>query len=69
MKNCFKDWSQSTNLILYVTVNNFQLCRDGTSWAEPGEYLAGINMSCSRTQHSDAGEAQTRNSSISRQAL
>ena len=32
-------------------------------------YLAGINVSCSRTQCSTVGEAQTRNPSTSSQAL
>ena len=31
--------------------------------------LARINVSCSRTQHSDAGEARTRGPSVSSQAL
>ena len=33
------------------------------------QYQARINVSCSRTQHSDAGEARTRSPSVSIQAL
>ena len=33
------------------------------------QYKAGINRSCSRTQRSDAGEAQTRSPSVSSQGL
>ena len=40
----------------------FQLCRDGSSWVEP---VLRINVSCSRTQRSDAGEAWTDNPSVS----
>ena len=40
------------DLILYVPSTIFQLCRDGSAWVE-----ARINVSCSRKQHSDAGEA------------
>ena len=41
----------------------FQLCRDGSSWVEP------INVSYSRTQHSDASETGTCGPSVSSQAL
>ena len=43
----------------------FQLCQDGSSWVEPVR----INVSCSRTQCSDDGEAQTHNPPVSSQAL
>ena len=33
------------------------------------QYFASINVSCSRTQGSDAGEARTRGSTVSSQAL
>ena len=46
----------------------FQLCRDGSSWVEP-VLKARINVSCSRTQHSDFSDGPTRNSSASSQAL
>ena len=42
----------------YVPSTIFQLCRDRSSWLS--QYLARINVSCSRTQRSDAGEALTR---------
>ena len=45
----------------------FQLCRDRSSWVEP--VLSRINVSCSRTQRSDASEAPTPNPSVSSQAL
>ena len=32
-------------LIVYVPVNNFQLCWDGSSWVEP------VLSTCLRTQH------------------
>ena len=47
------------DLILYVPVNNFSLM---SGWAFLGSR---INVSCSRTQHSDAHEARTRSPSIS----
>ena len=55
------------DLILYVPSTIFQLCRDGSSWVEP--VLSWINVSCSRTQHSDAGEAWTCSPSVLSQAL
>ena len=55
------------DLILYVQSTIFHLCKDGSSWAEP--VLARMNVSCSRTQRSDAGEAWTRGPSVSSQAL
>ena len=52
-------------LICFFTSQStlFQLCKDILS------FLARINMSRSWTQHSDVGEALTRNSSVSDQAL
>ena len=49
-------------LILYVSVNNFQSCLDGSSW------VAEDKVSCSLTQHCDSirGETQTSNHSILR---
>ena len=41
----------------------------GMSLPGLNQYQARINMSCSRTQHSDAGEAQPRGPSVSSQAL
>ena len=34
----------------------FKLCQDRSSWVEP---VLSKDVSCSRTQHSDAGEART----------
>ena len=55
------------DLILYVPSTTFQLCRDDL----PGlnQYYARINVSSSKTQHSDAGEARTRGPLVSRQAF
>ena len=51
------------DLILYVPVNNFfSYVRTGLSGLN--QYLARINVFCSRTQHSDAIEAGTHNPSI-----
>ena len=51
------------DLILYVPVNNFQLCRDGSTSTKQG-------LMCLAQGHStDTGEARTRNPLISRQAL
>ena len=55
------------DLILYVHSTIFQLC--GTGLPGLSQYLARINVSCSRTQRSDAGEARTRGPSVSSQAL
>ena len=41
----------------------------GTDLHGLNQYLARINVSCSRTQCSDAGEAQAHNPSVSNQAL
>ena len=41
----------------------------GTGLPGLNQYQAKINVSCSRTQHSDAGEAWTRSLSASSQAL
>ena len=41
----------------------------GTGLPGFNQYLAGINVSCSRTQRSDAGESRTRGPSVSSQAL
>ena len=45
----------------------FCYVRTGLPWLN--QYQARINVSCSMTQRSDAGEAQTLNPSISREAL
>ena len=51
------------DLILYLPVNNFSvICWDRSSSVEPV-------LSKDRTQHSDAGDAQTHGPSISSQAL
>ena len=36
----------------------------GTGFAGLNQYLARINISCSRTQHSEAGEARTVSSQV-----
>ena len=56
---------QSYCLLWFVTSQStiFQLLWDRPSW------VAGSNVSCSRTQHSDAGEARTRSPSVLSQAL
>ena len=41
----------------------FQLCQDGSSWVNLKQYLARMNVSCSKTQCSAAGEALHRNPS------
>ena len=41
----------------------------GTGLPGLNQYQARINLSCSKTQHSDAGEARTSNLSVSSQAL
>ena len=55
------------DLIIYVPSTIFQLCRAGL----PGlnQYYARINMSCSRTHCSDAGEARTRGPLVLSQAF
>ena len=58
----------SFDLITYVPVNNF-FSYVGTGLPGLNQHLSGINVSCSRTQHSAAGEAQTCNPSILSQAL
>ena len=45
------------NLILYIPVNNFQLCLDGSSWVEP--VLCKDKCVLLKTQHSDPREART----------
>ena len=47
--------------------HNFQLCQEGISALN--KYSAGLNMSCARSQRSDAREARSRNPSVSSQAL
>ena len=56
------------DLILYIPSTIFQLCRDRSSWVEPVLSLM-MNVSCSRTQHSDPGEARAHGPSVSSQAL
>ena len=57
------------NWILYIPSTIFHLCMDGSSCVDPVLIKAMINVSCSRTQHIDAGEAQTHSPSVPRQAL
>ena len=54
---------------LYVPVNKFQSCRDGSSWVEP--VLKADKVSCSRIQHSESAGDETRtiNPSIPRLTL
>ena len=47
----------SKGQILYVPVNNF-FSYGGTGLPGLNQYSARINVSCSRTQHSEADEAQ-----------
>ena len=55
------------DLIIYIPSTIFQLCRYRSSWVEP--VLTRINVSCSRTQPSDSGEAQTCDLLVSSQVL
>ena len=48
-------------------LNNLSVMRDGSSWVE--QALSYDKCSCSRTQHSDDGEARTRGPSVSSRAL
>ena len=56
------------DLIHYVSVNSF-FSDVGTGLPEVSQYYARINVSCARTQRSDAGEARTHYPSVSSQAL
>ena len=55
------------DLILYVHQQSFSYA--GTGLPGLNQYQARINVSCSRPQGSDAGEARTRSLSVSSQAL
>ena len=46
------------DLILYVSVNNLSVTSGQVFLHGLNQYLARINVSCSRTQHNDAGEAR-----------
>ena len=59
---CLSDFLLLFDLILYAPSTIFQLNRDRSSWVE--QVLSWINVSYSRTQHSDAGEARTRTPSV-----
>ena len=54
---------------LLLSTQFFQLNRDGSSWVDPEIKQGLVNGSCSRTQGSDAGNARTRNPSVSCQVL
>ena len=56
-------WVDLSDLIIYVQPTVIQLCRDRFS------LVVRINVSCSRTQGSDAGEARTRGPSVSSHTL
>ena len=53
------------DLILYIPVNNFLVKSGRVFLGGTSTKLARINVSCSRTQHSDASEARTCNPSVS----
>ena len=55
----FMPWAPSQQFFSYA----------GTGLPGLNQYLARIDVSCSMTQHSDAGEARTRGPSVSSQAL
>ena len=57
------------DLILYVPSTLFQLYRGGFPTLNKYLQVVRINVSCSRMQCSDAGEARTRGPSVSSQAL
>ena len=57
------------DLVLYVPVNNFSVMSGRVFLGLASTKQARINVSCTRTQRSDAGEARTRNLSVSSQAL
>ena len=52
---------------LHPSQQFFSYVGTGLPWLN--QYLARINVSCSKTQSSDAGEAQTHNPSVSSKAL
>ena len=56
------------NLILYVPVSNFS-AMSGQVFLGWTSTISKVNMSCSRTQHSNPDEAQTQGPSVSSQAL
>ena len=56
------------DLILYVSVNNF-FVYVGLGFHGLNQYLARIDVSCSRTQHNDDSEARTCNPSVWSEAL
>ena len=56
-------------LFLYVPVNNCSVMSGLVFLGWSMKYKARINVSCSRTQRSDAGEAWTHNPSVMSQAL
>ena len=56
-------------LIWFFTSHQQSFNYKGTDLPWLNQYLARINVSCSRTQHSDAGEARTRGPLVSSQAL
>ena len=63
---CFEMIMFVFDLILYVPVNIF-FSYVGMGLPGLNQYLAGINVSCSRTQRSATSEAWTQNPSISSQ--
>ena len=56
-------------LILFFTSHQQSCSYVGTGLPVLNQYLVRINVSCSRTQRSDAGEARIRRPSVSSQAL
>ena len=56
------------DLILYVPINNFSV-KLGQVFLVFNQYVARVNVSCSRTQHSDASQARTGSPLVSSQAL
>ena len=55
--------------MLYVPVNKLSVTYVGAGLPALNQYLARINVSCSRTQHGDAGEARTFGLESSTQTL
>ena len=56
-------------LIWFFTSHQQSFSYKGMDLPRSNQYLARINVSCSRTQRSDAVEAGTRGSSVSSQGL
>ena len=58
-----------SGISLFFTSHQQSFSYVGTGLPGLNQYKARINVSCSRTQHSDAGKARTPDPSVSSQAL